>query len=134
MSAVATFCQCFCKLHRASLYSSNNDGPARQIPNRPRRAIRPCAADTVYGSVLVRIEFVRSGHRDTHGRESVQNSHRVADRLKHLIEALVAIGRLIESGTPQFNSRTIHPLAHHLRRNLAGTLDLASLAVDHASR
>src|SRR5262249_23591674 len=51
-----------------------------------------------------------------------------------LIETLVAIGRLIESGAAQFNACAIDPGAHHLRRHLAGTLDLSGLAVDNASR
>src|SRR5215469_14191832 len=86
------------------------------------------------GSVLVRIELVRSGHGDPNGRETMQDTYCIANRLKHLIETLVAIRRLIESGAAQFDPRTIHPGAHHLRRDLAGALDLSGLAVDNACR
>jgi hypothetical protein len=64
----------------------------------------------------------------------VQNAHRVANRLKHLIETLVAVRRLIESSTAQFDPSAIYPGVHHFGRDLAGTLDLSGLAIDNACR
>ena len=93
-----------------------------------------CAANLISSSVFVRIELIRSRHRHPNRREAVQNTNCVADRLKYLIEELVAIGRLVEPRAAQFDPSATYPGTHHLRRNLAGTLDLPGLAVDNACR
>src|SRR6266567_8464114 len=48
--------------------------------------------DPVHDSVLVRIELVCSGHCDSDRGETVQDAHRIANSLEHLIETLVAVG------------------------------------------
>jgi hypothetical protein len=46
----------------------------------------------------------------------MQHAHRVAYSLKHLVQAPLAVGYLLEARAAQLDPGVVHPLLHHLRR------------------
>ena len=60
-------------------------------------------------SVLVRIEFSCGSHRHTNWREAMKDSHRIRHFGQDFIKALVAVGRLVEPATAQFDTGAVYP-------------------------
>src|SRR5580698_10760467 len=64
----------------------------------------------------------------------MQNTYGVRHRSENFVEALVAVGRLVEPAAAQFDTRAIDPCTHHLLGNLSGTLAFAGLAIVDSRR